>query len=118
MSDAAGGGIGVGVVITYRALPGKADVARDALAALIETVVAEEPACRGIQLFQGNGDPHLLLLTEQWDSEAAYSGPHLLTPHILAFRERAAGFLAGPPEITYWKPVSAAGRGGGARRDP
>ena len=104
----------VTVVIMYEALPGKADVAREELAALIETVVAKEPACRGIQLFQGGADPHRLLLTEQWKSEAAYTGPHLQTPHLLAFRGRAAGFLAGPPEITFWHPVAAAGRQRGA----
>ena len=105
----------VTVVITYEARPGMADVAREELAALIETVVAQEPACRGIQLFQGSADPHRLLLTEQWESEEAYAGPHLRTPHILAFRERAPAFLAGPPEISYWHPVAAAAPETGTR---
>lgn len=109
----------VTVVIAYEALPGRADVAREELAALIETVVATEPACRGIQLFQGGADPHRLLLTEQWESQAAYTGPHMQTPHLLAFRGRAAGFLAGPPEITFWHPVAAAGPERGAEQmDP
>ena len=107
----------VTVVITYTALPGMAEVARDALAALIGTVVEQEPACRGIQLFRGSDDPHRILLTEQWESEAAYSGPHLRTPHLLAFRERAPAFLAGPPEITYWKQVSVAEPANGAPRE-
>ena len=108
----------VTVVIAYRALEGMADVAREELAALIESVVAQEPACRGIELFQGSAEPHRLLLVEEWESEQAYSGPHLQTPHILAFRERASAFLAGPPEITFWHPVAAAAPESGTRPEP
>jgi quinol monooxygenase YgiN len=101
MTDAA-----VTIVIRYRALPAHADRARDELDALLAEVVRQEPDCLGIQLLHDDEAPHRLLLIERWTSREAYFGPHLETPHIRAFIERAPAFLAGPPEITAWTPVS------------
>jgi len=96
----------VTIVIRYQAQPAHADRARDELDALIAEVVRLEPDCLGIQLFRDPAAPHQLLLIERWTSTDAYFGPHLQTPHLRAFIERAPAFLAGPPEITAWAPVS------------
>jgi quinol monooxygenase YgiN len=98
----------VTVVIRYEAKPGQADTAVRELTGLINTVVKEEPACRGIWLHQDTGTPEKLLLVEHWTSQEAYTGPHMQTPHLTAFVGRAFEFLAGPPEITFWRGIAAA----------
>ncbi len=94
---------GVVVVIQFQAQGGQAAVARRELKALIAEVVAKEPDCLGILLHQDVDDETRMLLYERWTSKEAYTGPHLQTPYIRAFMERAAGFMAGPPAITFWK---------------
>jgi quinol monooxygenase YgiN len=99
----------VTVVIYYRAQAGKEEAAVRELAALIETVVAREPACRGIEMLQDTADPARILLYERWVDKASYVGPHLQTPHILAFLQQRAGELfVGPPDITFWGTVAHA----------
>lgn len=90
------------VLITYRAQPGRAEAAVAALAALVKTVVAEEPACGGIQLYEDATDPERILLYEEWASREAYLGPHMQTPHIKDFMATSASVIAGPPDITFW----------------
>ena len=87
------GGGDVTVMIRYIAQPGKA---RRELEALVTTVVAE--------------DSEQLLLIERWSDQAAYTGPHMQTPHIQDFITRAREFNAGPPEITFWRGVGRAER--------
>jgi quinol monooxygenase YgiN len=94
------------VIIKYQAQPGKAAVARDELAALVATVVAQEPACLGIGLHQDLNDETQFLLYERWTDQAAYLGPHMQTPHLQAFIARAPGFLSGPPDISFWSQVA------------
>lgn len=93
------------VVIRYRALPGKGVAARAALAALIATVLEREPDCLGITLLQDPADDTSFLLYERWTSQAAYTGPHMQTPHITAFIAGAAATFAGPPDISFWREV-------------
>lgn len=93
----------VTVLIVYRAQPGMADAGLRALADLVGTVVAEEPACFGITVHQDLSDPARILLWEEWKDKASYVGPHMQTPHILAFREKAPTLFAGPPEISFWE---------------
>lgn len=90
------------VVIEYRALPDKAGQAFSELESLIRTVVAREPDCHGIQLLQESDDPTRALLYEVWTSREAYLGPHLQTPHLLAFKAKASSLFAGPPKIQFW----------------
>jgi len=92
----------VTVLLTYRAQPGLAEVAVRELTELIATVVATEPDCRGIRLYQDPTDPTRILLCEHWTGRAVYVGPHMQTPHLTKFIERATGFLAGPPDINFW----------------
>jgi quinol monooxygenase YgiN len=98
----------VTVVILYRAQPGKGAAARAALAPLIRTVLAREPDCLGITMLQDAADETRFLLYERWTSQAAYTGPHMQTPHIQTFIQGAAATFAGPPDITFWHDVSAA----------
>lgn len=93
------------VVVEYRARPGKEVVAHRELARLISTVVESEPACSGIELLQNVGDRTHFLLYERWSSRAAYTGPHMQTPHITEFIAKAPGFFAGPPTITFFGTV-------------
>ena len=90
------------VIIRYRTLPDRHDEAIRELHALVATVVRLEPDCRGIKILQDSSDPTMLLLDELWTSREAYLGPHLQTPHLLAFKARAAQWFAGPPEISFW----------------
>ena len=53
-------------------------------------------------------DPNRVLLVEYWDSKEAFMGPHLQTPHMQAFLERANGFLAAAPEFRFGKEIAAA----------
>ena len=98
----------VTVLIRYLAQAGRAAQAKEELAALVKVVLAEEPACRGIWIHENTSAPEQLLLVEQWADEASYTGPHMQTPHIQAFMARAREFIAGPPEITFWRGVGGA----------
>lgn len=90
------------VIIRYRTRPDRHDEAVRELSSLIATVVAKEPDCKGIRLLEDGSDPTSLLLDERWTSREAYLGPHLQTPHLLAFKEKSAAWFAGPPEISFW----------------
>jgi quinol monooxygenase YgiN len=91
------------VLIVYQAHPGKAEDGLTALAALVATVVAQEPACLGITIQQDVSDPTRILLNEDWIDRASYVGEHMQTPHIRAFVERAPELFAGPPDISFWE---------------
>lgn len=91
------------VTIRYEAQPGQRERASTELRALIREVVAHEPDCLGITLHADAGDAARFLLYERWTSQAAYTGPHMKTPHLLAFIAKAGEFLAGPPSIEYWQ---------------
>ncbi len=99
------------VLIRYIAQAGKTEVAKRELGALVKVVLAEEPACRGIWIHENTSAPEQLLLVEHWTDEAAYTGPHMQTPHIQAFMARAREFIAGPPEITFWRGVGGSETG-------
>lgn len=101
----------VTVLIVYQALPGRADGGVAALARLVDTVVAEEPACLGISIHQDVSDPTRILLHEEWIDKASYVGPHMKTPHIRAFIDAAPELFAGPPDISFWDRRAGAKRG-------
>ncbi len=91
------------VLIAYRAQAETADVAMRELRELIATVVATEPDCGGIRLFQDPADPTRILLDERWPDQDTYLGAHMQTPHLKQFIERAPAFLVGPPETSFWR---------------
>lgn len=93
----------VTVLIVYQARPAVIDEAVQTLRRLIATVVASEPDCHGIRLYQDTADPTRVLLEEQWTSRDAYLGPHLQTAHLQAFIANADKWFIGPPDITFWE---------------
>lgn len=90
------------VVIEYKSHPHTSAQALRELSELIATVVAVEPACRGIRLLQDSEDPSRILLWEDWTDKAEYVGPHMKTPHLLSFIQRAGSIFVGPPTINFW----------------
>jgi quinol monooxygenase YgiN len=91
------------VLISYRAQPGKTEMAAVELSKLIAAVQSEESGCLGITLHQNGDEPARFLLVERWKDRATFEGPHMQTPHLQAFIARAMNFLAGPPEISFWR---------------
>ena len=95
------------VMVTYRAQVPHVETARQNIAQLVATVLAKEPECGGITMLQDENEPTRITLIELWPSKALFLGPHMQQPHIQAFIESAAGFLAGPPDISFWQSISA-----------
>ncbi|MDY0023032.1 putative quinol monooxygenase [Arenimonas caeni] len=91
------------VLVAYRAQPGQVETARSEITALVQAVLAAEPECGGIQIVQDTADPSLFTLLERWPSAEVFLGPHMQQPHIQAFIRKAGAFLAGPPDISFWR---------------
>lgn len=91
------------VLVCHRSLPDHEDRAKKELARLVATVVRKEPDCVGIKMMQDVDDPTRITLIEQWSSREAYEGPHMQTEHIQSFISRANEFLAGAPDISFWR---------------
>lgn len=93
------------VIVRYRALPDRLEIARREIAALVSTVQSMEPDCGGITMLQDAADPASITLIEDWPSQEVFLGPHMQQPHIQYFIQAASGFLSGPPDISFWNPV-------------
>ena len=89
------------VLVRYHAQPGREESESREIAALVRTVTAET-GCLGISILRKDGDDTSILLHERWTDAATYFGPHMQTPHIQAFIQRAGEFLTGPPDISVW----------------
>ena len=98
----------IAVMVSYRVLPGYAPAALSAIASLVSTVLATEPTCKGIEILQDASDQTRVTLLERWPSQQEFLGPHMQQPHIQGFIRDASAFLAGPPEISFWRPIGAA----------
>jgi quinol monooxygenase YgiN len=92
----------VTVVITCAIQPDKLDLARRELRAVIQQVMALEPACLGIRVHEGAKAPNRWLIVEQWASEEAFIGPHMQQPHMQAFMQTAQSFLDGQADFGFW----------------
>lgn len=97
----------VTVVITCTVRPEKLDDARSELESVIRKVIALEPACRGIRVHEDPKRPQRWLIVERWDSEEAFTGPHMQQPHMQAFLKTAETFLDGAAEFTFWRETIA-----------
>lgn len=93
----------VTVVITCAIKPEMVDLARRELEGVIRTVMAQERACHGIRVLVDPKAPQRLLIIEQWDSEEAFNGPHMQTPHMQAFLKTAETFLDGAADFSFWR---------------
>jgi quinol monooxygenase YgiN len=96
----------VTVVITCAIKTEQLEAAKRELAAVIEIVLAREPACRGIRVHDDPRNPRRLMIIEQWESEAIFTGPHMQTPHMQAFLKKAEEFLDGAADFGFWREIS------------
>ncbi len=99
---------GIVVLVKYSAQPGQEQKALTTISKLVETVLASEPECGGIDIIQDASDRTKITLIERWPSQELFLGPHMQKPHIQAFINSASSFLSGPPDISFWHPVSGA----------
>jgi quinol monooxygenase YgiN len=97
---------GAVVLVSHRSFPEHSDTAKREIDALIAAVQTLEPDCGGITMLQDASDPTRFMLIEHWPSRETFLGPHMQQPHIPAFIQSAGAFLEGPPEISFWHPVS------------
>ena len=90
------------VLVKYKTQPDKQKDALSALNALI-LEVKKELHFVNIKLLVDPADKTNILLYEEWSDEAYYKGEHMNTEHLQKFIGDSRNFLAGPPEITFWK---------------
>ena len=90
------------VLVKYKAQPAKSVDAVTGLMRLIDEVRKEDHFVN-IKLHIDQNDNSNILLYEEWDDEAYYRNQHMKTEHLQRFIVDSREFLAGPPEISYWK---------------
>jgi quinol monooxygenase YgiN len=90
------------VVIASAIKPGKMEIAKRELNAVIKTVIGQESACQAIQVYDDPDNPLRLLIIEKWNSKEIFLGPHMKTPHMITFMKVAESFLDGKAEFAFW----------------
>ena len=90
------------VMVKYKTQQNKNVDAIVALKSLINEVEKEEHFV-GIKMYVDPNDNSNILLTEEWENETYFKNGHMKTEHLQKFMNESASFLAGPPEISYWK---------------
>jgi quinol monooxygenase YgiN len=90
------------VIVKYKTQAGKDSIALSALKDLVEQV-KKEPGYVKIIIHFDPIDKSNILLYEKWSNEEYYKGDHMKTSHLQKFISDSRSFLAGPPEITFWK---------------
>jgi len=94
----------VTVVARVRAKAGLEEVVKFALLQMVADT-REEEGCLNYDLHQSADDPALFLFYENWTNRE-HLQRHAASPHIQAFRAKAADLLAEPTEITLWNMIS------------
>jgi len=90
------------VLVKYKSQPEKQAEVLAALNTLI-LEVKKEPHFVNIKMFVDPADKTNILLYEEWSDEEYYKGDHMNTTHLQKFIGDSRNFLAGPPEISFWK---------------
>lgn len=90
------------VIVKYKSQPNKSVDAITGLKKLIEEVKKEDHFVN-LKLHVDQKDNSNFLLYEEWDDELYYKNQHMKTNHLQEFIIESQTFLAGPPEITFWK---------------
>jgi quinol monooxygenase YgiN len=90
------------VIVKYKKMTNKSVDAVTGLKKLIEEVKKENHFVT-IRLHIDQKDNSNILLYEEWDDELYYKNQHMKTEHLKEFIVESQTFLAGPPEITFWK---------------
>ena len=93
------------VVAVIVAQPGKADVVRDALVALVPPTLREE-GCLSYALSESAAQPGTFVTVETWRSQADVDA-HMRTPHVQAALAVASASLAGAPGIHPLVPLAS-----------
>jgi len=89
------------VVARIKAKPGKEQIVKDTLMALVAPT-RSEAGCINYDLHQAADDKGLFLFYENWISKKDLD-EHLATPYLKDFLGKAGDILAEPVEITLWK---------------
>ncbi len=90
------------VIVKYKTQQNKNVDAIVALNNLISQVKKEEHFVK-IDMYVDPNNNSNILLTEEWNDETYYKNQHMKTEHLQKFIQESAAFLAGPPEISFWK---------------
>ena len=90
------------VMVKYKTQPEKQNEALSALNSLV-LEVKKEPNFVNIKVLVDPEDKTNIMLFEEWSDEAYYKGEHMNTPHLQQFISDSRNFLAGPPDISFWK---------------
>ncbi|WP_373075362.1 putative quinol monooxygenase [Zeaxanthinibacter enoshimensis] len=90
------------VTVTYKTQPNKNVDALVALEELLAEVKKEEHFV-SITLLVDPEDNSNIMLYEEWADATYYRNQHMQTEHLKKFRDKAGEFLAGPPQISFWK---------------
>lgn len=92
------------VIVKYKAQPDKAALAIEKMKELLAEV-EKEPHYSNVSMLVDPTDSTNILLFEQWNDESYYKGDHMKTTHLQQFINDSRNFLAGPPDISFWKNV-------------
>ena len=90
------------VMVKYKSQPEKQNEALSALNSLV-LEVKKEPNFVNIKVLVDPEDKTNIMLFEEWSDEAYYKGEHMNTQHLQQFIGDSRNFLAGPPDISFWK---------------
>ena len=90
------------VIVRYKTQPNRSVDAITGLNALIEEVKKEDHFV-SLRIHVDQNDNSNILLYEEWDDELYYKNQHMKTEHLQKFIADSQAFLAGPPDITFWK---------------
>jgi quinol monooxygenase YgiN len=93
------------VVARFKAKGGMEKELREMLLSLIEPS-RSDGGCINYDLHQSIEDPAVFWFYENWSSKEHLSA-HSATPHVQAFRAKAANLLAEPPELNLLEIISA-----------
>jgi quinol monooxygenase YgiN len=92
------------MVIVAGRVPVRAERRAEAVAAAVKMARATqaESGCRSYTFSSDLEDPNLILIFEEWESEAALAA-HFQTPHMAEFNAVIPQFVAGPPAINRYE---------------
>jgi len=89
-------------MVKYKTQPNKNVDAIVALETLISKVKKEEHF-KKIKMYVDPNDNSNILLYEEWEDENYYKNDHMKTEHLQRFVIESSAFLAGPPDISFWR---------------
>lgn len=95
----------ISIIAVLKARPGKTEVLRDALKALL-LPTRQEPGNLDYALFQLRDEPETFYMRESWRDRAALE-EHIALPHFQAFIGQMDSLLAEPLRLDYLTPIEA-----------